>query len=79
MRLNQTEIPVKLIATNLLNGEKRVFSSDDDILIKDALLCTMAIPGVFEEQFIDGETLGDGFLCENLGVTEAKYEQHVWL
>ena len=34
----------------------------------------MAIPGVFEEHVINGETYGDGFLCENLGINEASYE-----
>ena len=34
----------------------------------------MAIPGIFEEHAVDGETYGDGFLCENLGVKEAEYD-----
>ncbi|RRS29916.1 MAG: patatin [Epsilonproteobacteria bacterium (ex Lamellibrachia satsuma)] len=71
-KMNETQIPLKLIATNLLNGHKRVFSaSDEDIYIKDALLSTMAIPGIFDEHVIDGNTYGDGFLCENLGINEA--------
>jgi NTE family protein len=75
LRMSQTKIPLKLISTNLLSGQKRVFDSKDKILIKDALLCTMAIPGIFEEQIIDDEVLGDGFLCENLGVREASFER----
>jgi len=31
----------------------------------------MAIPGIFEEHTVNGETYGDGFLCENLGINEA--------
>jgi NTE family protein len=72
-KINQTEIPLKLITTNLKTGKKRVFTSDDDVYIKDAVLATMAIPGVFEEHTIEGEVYGDGFLCENLGITEASY------
>jgi NTE family protein len=34
----------------------------------------MAIPGIFEEQEVGGEILGDGFLCENLGVNEASLD-----
>ncbi len=34
----------------------------------------MAIPGIFEEHMINGETYGDGFLCENLGITESSYD-----
>ncbi len=70
-KMKDTKIPLKLIATNLHNGHKRVFTAQDDLLIKDAILATIAIPGVFEEHVIDGETYGDGFLCENLGLNEA--------
>ena len=73
-KMSRTQIPLKIVATNLRNGHKRVFSRKDDICIKDAVLATMAIPGVFEEHTIEGEVYGDGFLCENLGVTEASHE-----
>ncbi len=72
--MKDTDIPLKLIATNLHNGDKKVFDATDDIYIKDAVLCTMAIPGVFKEHVIDGVAYGDGFLCENLGVTEATFD-----
>lgn len=74
MKMNETIIPLKIITTNLKTSDKKVFSSDDNINIKDALLATMAIPGIFEEHEIEGEIYGDGFLCENLGVNEASYE-----
>ncbi len=70
-KMRNTDIPLKLIATQLLNGDKRVFDAHDDVYIKDALLCTMAIPGLFKEHVVEGETYVDGFLCENLGVNEA--------
>ena len=73
-KMKDTDIPLKLIATNLLNGDKKVFTAHDDVLIKDALLATMAIPGIFEEHIIEGKTYVDGFLCENLGVNEATFE-----
>lgn len=72
--MSDTQIPLKLIATNLVSGNKKVFDATDDIYIKDAVLATMAIPGIFAEQEIDGEIYGDGFLCENLGLNEASYE-----
>ena len=71
-KMCDTTIPLKLIATNLLNGHKKVFDKSDDIYIKDALLSTMAIPGIFEEHIIDGDVYGDGFLCQNLGIDEAE-------
>lgn len=73
-KMRDTNIPLKLIATNLINGHKRVFDANDDIYIKDAILATMAIPGVFDEHVIEGQPYGDGFLCENLGVNEASYD-----
>ena len=73
-KMNDTVIPLKLIATNLLNGHKKVFDASNDVYIKDAVLCTMAIPGVFEEHIIENETYADGFLCENLGVNEASFD-----
>jgi NTE family protein len=73
-KMNETVIPLKLIATDLRSGDKRVFDASDDICIKDAVLSTMAIPGIFEEHTIDGNVYGDGFLCENLGISEAVYD-----
>lgn len=73
-KMKDTAIPLKLIATNLRNGNKKVFDASDDVYIKDAVLCTIAIPGVFEEHIVDREIYGDGFLCENLGVNEASFD-----
>jgi len=73
-KMKDTQIPLKLIVTNLRDGKKRVFTAEDDVFIKDAILCTMAIPGVFEEHIIDGNIYGDGFLCENLGINEATFD-----
>ena len=73
-KMKDTQIPLKLIVTNLRDGNKRVFTAEDDVSIKDAILCTMAIPGIFEEHIIDGNIYGDGFLCENLGINEATFD-----
>ena len=73
-KMKDTDIPLKLIATNLRTGHKRVFDANDDIMITDGLLCTMAIPGIFDEHTVEGEVYADGFLCENLGINEASFE-----
>jgi NTE family protein len=72
-KMKDTAIPLKLIATNLHNGHKKVFDRYDDVYIKDAVLATMSIPGVFEEKIIHGIAYGDGYLCENLGINEAVF------
>ena len=74
MKMRDAKIPLKIIATNILNGTIKVFSSDDDIKIKDAVLASMAIPGIFEEKEINGVIYSDGFLCEHLGISQAIYE-----
>ncbi len=73
-KMKDVKTPLKLITTELLTGDKRVFCKNDDVLIKDALLATMAIPGIFSEKVIDGKVYADGFLCENLGLSEASLE-----
>jgi NTE family protein len=73
-KMKDTQIPLRLIVTNLREGNKKVFTSEDDVYIKDAILCTMAIPGIFEEHIIDGNIYGDGFLCENLGINAATFD-----
>lgn len=72
--MKDTKIPLKVIATNTLTGEIKVFDSNHDMKIKDALLASMAIPGIFEEKTIDGVIYSDGFLCENLGINQASYD-----
>ncbi len=72
--LQDTAIPLTLIATDLLTGKKHLFTPESSTPLVDALLATMAIPGIFEEQHIDGRTLGDGFLCANLGLDEATHD-----
>ncbi|MEA1879559.1 MAG: patatin-like phospholipase family protein [Campylobacterota bacterium] len=70
-KMCETHIPLKLIATHLASGEKKVFDANDNVTIKDALLSTMAIPGIFKEHTINENIYVDGFLCENLGINEA--------
>jgi len=72
--MNDVSISLKIIATDLENGEKRVFDAQDNVMIKDALLATMAIPGIFTEHIIQGKTYVDGFLSENLGINEASFQ-----
>ncbi|WP_324171951.1 patatin-like phospholipase family protein [Sulfurimonas sp.] len=74
IKMKDTKIPLKVIATNTLNGNIKVFNSTDDVKIKDALLASMAIPGIFEEKKIDNIIYSDGFLCENLGINQSSYD-----
>ena len=73
-KMDETSIPLKLITTDLQTGDKRVFTQEDNVYIKDAILASMAIPGIFDEHLINGRHYADGFLCENLGINEASYQ-----
>jgi len=62
MKMAQSPIPLKLIATNFDNGEVRIFSRHDDIAIKDAILASMSIPVIFPQVKIDESYYVDGYL-----------------
>ena len=72
--MSDVSIPLKIIATNFENGEKTVFSQDNNIKIIDAVLATIAIPGIFPARMIEGKPYIDGAFTENLGITEASHE-----
>ena len=73
-KIKDTKIPLKIIATDFESSSKRVFDKNDNIKIIDALLATMAIPGIFKEHIINNKIYVDGFLCENLPILEASKE-----
>jgi len=73
-KLSDTKIPLKIVATEFATSKKRVFQAGDNIKITDALLATMAIPGIFKEHIIEDKVYVDGFLCENLPILEATKE-----
>ena len=74
LKIKDTKIPLKIVTTNLSNGNVKVFDKQSNIYIKEALLATMAIPGIFEEQVISGTTYVDGFLSENLAINQASLD-----
>jgi len=71
VRMNTLQVPLKIIATSLHDGTKKVFDNHSDVALYQAVLASMAIPGIFEEQYIDGGVYADGFLVENLGIATA--------
>jgi NTE family protein len=73
-KIKDTHIPLKIIATDIRTGDIKVFTQEDDVLLKDAVMASMAIPGIFEEQTIGNNTYVDGFLCENLGINQASLD-----
>jgi len=64
--VGDTKIPLKVAATDFETGELKIFSQQDRVLLKDAVLCSMSIPVLFSPMVLDGKTYVDGFLSSNL-------------
>jgi len=62
-------VPFRAVATDVENGEMVVLTKGD---LAEALRASMAIPGAFAPQEIDGRLLVDGFLSQNLPVSVAR-------
>jgi len=63
--LAQLPIPVRLVATDLRYGEKRVFTDKENIRIIDALADSCALP-VYFRNFKHSSGVVDGGICSNL-------------
>ena len=71
-KISDTRIPLKIIATNIKNGKKKIFSFKDNITIYDAVLASIAIPGVLTAKRINREFFIDGCVSSNLPIEVAK-------
>jgi NTE family protein len=61
-------MPFRAVAMNLSTGEATAFGRGD---LVEAMLASMAVPGVFTPRFINGEVYVDGGLAQNLPVQTA--------
>ncbi|GAB6073736.1 patatin-like phospholipase family protein [Nautilia lithotrophica] len=68
-KIKQTKIPLKIVSYNLNKHKCHIF--DKETYIKDAILASIAIPGIFEDVIIGDTWFADGCLCENLPVSFA--------
>lgn len=68
-RLEQFNIPIGVVATNLYTGEKRVFLEGD---ASEAVRASISIPGVFVPQKIDDYLYVDGGVIDRVPVSVAK-------
>ncbi|WP_075981035.1 patatin-like phospholipase family protein [Bacillus massilinigeriensis] len=67
--LEQLDIPVSVIATDLLSGEKVVFNQGS---ISDAVRASIAIPGIFVPEKHNGRLLVDGGVVDRVPVSVVK-------
>ncbi len=69
VNIEDAEIPVAMVATDITSGEKVVFSTGD---IETAVMASACIPGVFIPVELEGRLLVDGGIVENVPVSPLK-------
>lgn len=67
-RMSDATIPLKVVATNYATAKAKAFTVDDDVLVVDALLASIAIPGIFPHVKIGDDIYVDGYVSSNLPI-----------
>ncbi|MCQ6273981.1 patatin-like phospholipase family protein [Bacillus sp. V3B] len=68
-RLEELMIPVSVVATDLMTGEKVVFTEGS---IADAVRASISIPGIFVPEKLNGRLLVDGGVIDRVPVSVVK-------
>jgi NTE family protein len=68
-RIEDSNIALKIIATDIDTGKKKVFHTGK---ISEAVRASISIPGIFEPCEINGKRFVDGGLTENIPVSVLK-------
>jgi len=67
-RLEDSKIPLTVVATDALNGEEVLLTSGDAI---DAIVASASLPAIYPPVEIDGRLLVDGAIINNTPITAA--------
>jgi len=65
-RFNDLEKELNICATNYHSGKQVIFNKENNIKVVDAILASMAVPGLFPPRLIDNTYFVDGYLSANL-------------
>lgn len=68
-KIEDLRIPLAIVATDLLTGEKVIFTSGD---LASAVRASISIPGIFVPEKINDKLLVDGGLIDRIPVSVAK-------
>lgn len=68
-RIEELDIPIGIVATDLVSGEKVVFKEGP---VADAVRASIAIPGIFVPEKLDGRLFVDGGVVDRVPVSVAK-------
>ena len=71
-KISQLSKPLFIHAVSFQDGKERVFGPTCDVTIKDAILASMAVPGVFPPKEIAGEVYVDGYLKCNIPLSSVQ-------
>lgn len=69
MNIEDTSIPLSIVATNLVQGKRKVFTKGP---IAEAVRASISIPGIFVPEKIDGEYYVDGGVIDRVPVSVVK-------
>ena len=64
--IEESKIPLSIIATNITNGEKVVLENGN---LAKSIAASMSIPGIFKPVELNGDLLVDGGVVENVPVS----------
>jgi NTE family protein len=67
--IEELDIPIGIVATDLMSGEKVVFKNGP---IAEAVRASIAIPGIFVPEKVDGRMFVDGGVVDRIPVSVAK-------
>jgi len=71
-KIKDAKIDLKIMATNVNTGIGRLFTKEDDVYIYEAVMASIAVPGLFQPKDIGGIYYIDGGVFSNLPVEYAK-------
>lgn len=71
-RMRDSNIKLKIITTELISGDPKVFSSEDSTFISEVVRASISIPGIFKVKKIRNRNYIDGGVSSNLPIEFAK-------
>jgi NTE family protein len=72
LKMKDTKIELKIMATDIDTGEGKLFTKEDDVLVLDAVRASISLPGIFEFKKIKNKYYMDGGVFSNLPIEHAK-------
>lgn len=69
VNIEQAKLPLAIVATNIVTGEKQIFTQGN---LAKAVAASTAVPGLFLPVEIDGQEYVDGGIIENVPVSALK-------